>query len=67
LYEYSKSDYILFLSDDDELFDKTYIEKALNVIKNNSDIVITMSNTKLVYDDLGLEFIENKKLDKIID
>jgi hypothetical protein len=26
-----------------------------------------MSNTKLVYDDLGLEFIENKKLDKIID
>ena len=67
LYEYAKSDYILFLSDDDELFDEKYIEKAIEVIKNNKDIVIVMSNTKLVYDDLNLEFVENKKIQNIID
>lgn len=67
LYEYSKSDYILFLSDDDELFDEKYIEKAIEIIQNNENIVIVMSNTKLFYDDLNLEFVENKKLNKIID
>ncbi len=66
LYEYSKSEYILFLSDDDELYDNTYIEKSIQTFKENTNVVIVMSNTKLFYDDLNLEFDEDKKLKSII-
>ncbi len=65
IYEYSKSDYVLFLSDDDELYDKKYIEKCVNIIQKNKQVVIVMSNTMLFYDDLNLRFYEKKKLKNI--
>jgi len=66
IYKYSSSDYLLFLSDDDELYDKDYIKKAIQLLENNKDISIVMSNTKIVYEDLDLKFNKYQKLAKII-
>lgn len=66
IYEYSKSNYVLFLSDDDELIDENYIKNAVDFIQKNENTVIVISNSKIIYQDLNLEFIENKKLPKII-
>ena len=54
IYEYSKNDYVLFLSDDDELLDTDFIKKSLELIKNN--IVEENKKTKLRQTINGLYF-----------
>lgn len=56
IYEYGGWDYCLFLSDDDELLDNTYIEKAVNHITKNNRLVIITANTKINYSDIDISF-----------
>ncbi len=56
IYEYGTGEFALFLSDDDELIDNEYIEKAVRQIENHENMAIVMGNTRIFYSDLNLTF-----------
>lgn len=62
VYEHSKGDYILFLSDDDELFDPEYITKAVDHLEKYPTSRIVIWNTRVAYTDIWLSFDEEKTL-----
>jgi len=49
LHNYSKGDWVLFLSDDDYLSDLSYISKAVELIKSDSNIVLVFANFKIYH------------------
>lgn len=62
VYEHSRGDYILFLSDDDELVDPQYLTKAIAHLKNYPTSRIVIGNTRISYTDIGISFDEDKQL-----
>lgn len=44
VYDYSEGDFFVIVSDDDYFIDNNYISKAIDLIKNNSNIVMVYSN-----------------------
>lgn len=65
LYEYAQGDYILYLSDDDELVDSTYITQVVTHIQKHPNSLIVIGNTRIAYTDIWLSFDEAKKLPEI--
>jgi glycosyltransferase involved in cell wall biosynthesis len=66
VYEYAEGEYILFLSDDDELVDTSYITKAVHHLEKYPNTRIVIGNTRIVYTDIGLSYDEQKKLPEVI-
>ena len=62
VYEYSKWDYILFLSDDDELLDPQYLTQAVTHLEKYPTSRIVIGNTRVSYTDIDLSFDEKKTL-----
>lgn len=62
IYEYGVGEFALFLSDDDELLDPAYIEKAVQYIGTHKNTNIIIGNTRIYYSDLSLTFDTNSSL-----
>lgn len=48
LYEYAKGEYAIYLADDDLFIDRIYLPNAVNLIVNNSEIVLVLSNWRYI-------------------
>ena len=53
LYEYSSGEWFLILSDDDYIIDKSYISKAVKLIKKDKNINIVYANGYMKYEESG--------------
>lgn len=67
LYDYSKGDWALMLSDDDYLVDSSYISKVMKLIENNSNIILVFANFKIYYENCNTFEYTNIILPNVID
>lgn len=54
LYEYATGDYAIILNDDDYIIDNSYISKAIEIFRENNDIVLVFANCKTLYEKEGV-------------